>query len=130
VSAAVDLAPSVAGAIAELEQAGYTLSAVALGDGGSLVTVHNFLFSDRWLPESGDLTFEVPYNYPFAPIYPYYTTSELTRREGERPAALQIVDWRGGRYTQISLRAPNWNPQIDTAAGAVAQVAHWFRCNG
>lgn len=129
-SAAVDLADAVASAIADLEQAGYELSTAPLGDGGSLVTVHNFAFGDRWLPESGDLRFEVPYNYPFAPIYPYYTTSELNRREGERPTALQIVDWRGGRYTQISLRATNWNPQIDTAVGAVAQVEHWFKCIG
>jgi hypothetical protein len=130
VSSAVDLAEAVAAAIAELEQAGHTLSAAALGDGGSLVTVHNFSFGDRWLPERGDLIFEIPYNYPFAPIYPYYTSYELSRREGDRPAALQIVDWRGGQYAQISLRATNWNPQIDTAVGAVAQVEHWFKCIG
>jgi hypothetical protein len=130
VSAAVDLADGVAVAVAELEQAGHMLSASALDDGGSIVTVHNFSFGERWMPESGDLTFEIPYNYPYAPIYPYYTTPELGRREGDRPSALQIVDWRGGRYTQVSLRATNWNPQIDTAVGAVAQVEHWFKCIG
>jgi hypothetical protein len=129
-SAAVELADAVAAAVADLEQAGYTLSASALGDGGTIVTVYNFPFGERWLPGSGDLTFEIAYNYPYAPIYPYYTTSELNRREGDRPAALQIVDWRGGRYTQVSLRATNWNPQIDTAVGALAQVEHWFKCIG
>ena len=129
-SAAVELADAVAAAVADLERAGYTLSASATGDGGSIVTVHNFPFGERWLPESGDLTFEIAYNYPFAAIYPYYTTSDLNLREGDRPSALQIVDWRGSRYTQVSLRATNWNPQIDTALGALAQVEHWFNCIG
>jgi hypothetical protein len=126
VSSTLDVAESVSGAIAELEEA-FTVSAEPTGDGGALVTVHALELGDRWQPNQIELVFEVAYNYPYAAIYPYFTTSLLNRADGGQwPTALQRVDWRGAPRTQISLRANRWNPQIDKATGAVLQVQRWF----
>ena len=97
------------------------------GDGGAIVTVHGLEIGDRWNPSVIDLIFEVAFNYPFAAIYPYFTTPDLNRSDGEQPQALQRVGWRGVSRTQISRRAARWNPEVDTAAGAVLQVQQWLR---
>jgi hypothetical protein len=117
----------VADAIAEFERE-YEVDAEPDGTGGAIVTVKAFDLGPRWSPQVVDLLFVIAFNYPFAPIYPFYTESTLSRTDGGAwPAALQRVGWRGREVTQISLRANRWNPSLDTAAGAVAQVGHWFR---
>lgn len=120
------LTETVRAAIEELEQS-FRISVEPTGDGGAVITVHELAIGQRWQPNSIDLLFEVLYNYPHAPIYPYYTTSDLTRGDSAAwPSALQRVAWRGAQRTQISLRANRWNPSVDTAVGAVLQVQKWF----
>jgi hypothetical protein len=121
-----DFSETVQQAIKELERL-FTVTAAPIGDGGAIVTVHGLSINEPWQPSSIDLTFEVAYNYPHAPIYPYYTTPELNRGEGAaRTSALQRVTWREAQRTQISLRSNRWNPNVDTAVGAVLQVQRWF----
>lgn len=122
----VDVAETVRAAIEELE-AVFPLAAEPLDNGGALVTVRQLAIGDKWSVSAIDLVFEVPFNYPFAPIYPYYTDTQLGRVDGvPHPQALQYVQWRGGNWTQISLRKNRWSPQVDTALSAVLQVQHWF----
>jgi Prokaryotic E2 family E len=126
IDALTDLSDSVRRAVGDLQRL-FSVTATATGDGGAVVTVHDLPISERWRPSLIDLTFEVAYNYPHAPIYPYYTTPELARSNGgAAPAALQRVAWREAQWTQISLRATRWNPTVDTAVGAVLQVQRWF----
>ena len=113
-------------AIADL-QADFAVTYEPTGDGGAIVDVHDLDLGPSWQPSVVDLTFQIPYNYPFAPIYPYYVQSGLVRADGQGEAALQPASWRGLPHTQISLRANRWSPQVDTALGAVAQVQDWFR---
>ena len=121
------LADAVSLAVLELTEDGHDIELEPLGDGGAIVTIHEFCFGERWSPKQDVLRFQIAFNYPHAPIYPYYTTPTLVRADGiERPTALQIVSWRGTQCTQISLRAKRWSPTADTAAVAVAQVARWF----
>jgi hypothetical protein len=121
-----ELSESVELAIEELRQS-FTLSVTPTGDGGAVVTVHDLPIDERWEPSTIDLLFEIPYNYPHAAIYPYYTTPELNRGDGGAwPTALQRVSWREAPRTQISLRANRWNANVDTAVGAVLQVRRWF----
>lgn len=118
---------SVASAIVELERE-YEVAVEPDGTGGAIVTVNAADLGPKWSPQVVDLIFVIAFNYPFAPIYPFYTEPVLSRADGGAwPSALQRVGWRGREVTQISLRANRWNPSVDTAAGAVAQVAHWFR---
>ena len=123
----MDISATVSEAIRELEEE-FQLEVEPDSGGGVIVTVLGVDLSERWAPQTVDLSFSVPFNYPFASIYPFFTAPELERRDGgEWPSALQRVDWRGRRVTQISLRANRWNPNVDTAYGAVIQVLHWFR---
>lgn len=114
-------------AIADLERE-YDVIVEPDGSGGAIVTVSPIDLGPKWLPQSIDLIFATAFNYPFAAIYPFYAEPALSRTDdGAWPSALQRVSWRGRDVTQISLRANRWNPNVDTAIGAVAQVAHWFR---
>jgi hypothetical protein len=121
----------LAGPVAQaIEHLGSTFSVDTepTGDGGAIVTVYGLQVGERWTPAAIDLVFEVAFNYPFAPIYPYYTQPGLARSDnGPLPSGLQQVEWRGAPRTQISRRANRWNPNVDTAAGAVLQVQEWLR---
>jgi len=124
---AASLAEAVAAAIDYLREM-FELTVEPTGNGGAIVTIHGLEIGDKWNPNVIDLTFEIAFNYPFAPIYPYYTLTELSRTDGGGwPSGLQRIDWRGALWTQVSLRATRWNPQMDTAAGAAFQVQQWFR---
>ena len=58
----------------------------------------------------------------------HQTLATLRRTDGgDRPNALQVVNWRGRDVTQISLRAKRWEPAHDTASTALRMVAHWFQ---
>lgn len=121
------IVPTVAAAVVYLNGL-FSAEAEPSGDGGAIVVVRGLDIGETWTPTSMNLTFEIPFNYPFAAIYPFYCEAGLARADGQAlPSALQRVDWRGGSMTQVSLRASRWNPQIDTAAGAVLQVQEWFR---
>jgi Prokaryotic E2 family E len=113
-------------AIQEL-QADFAVTYEPTGDGGAIVVVHDLDLGASWQPAVIDLTFQIPYNYPFAAIYPYYAAGGLRRTDGQGETALQPASWRGQPHTQISLRANRWSPQVDTALGAVVQVQDWFR---
>ncbi len=126
-AAVATLSETVRAALVQLEEM-FELVVEPHETGSAIVTVHGIEISSKWSPPVIDLTFEIPFNYPFAAIYPYYTRSELARTHGAaNPSALQRVQWRDGVWTQISLRANKWSPQVDTAVGAVLQVQHWLR---
>ena len=124
--------PTMTGTIAEavddLERIFGEVDVVSDGEGGAYVTVRELDLDDRWSPRVVSLTFQLAFNYPHAAVYPYYGPAGITRTDGAPiPAALQQVSWHGEVRTQISLRANRWSPSHDTAAGAVAQVLHFFR---
>jgi hypothetical protein len=97
-------------------------------EGGAYVAVDSIEIGERWKPELITLEFQILFNYPFAAIYPYYATAELRRADGgERPPALQQVNWRGRLLTQVSLRSNSWEPQNDTALSKLEQARHWFQ---
>lgn len=125
-NAAATIAEAVRAAIDQLETA-FELAVEPQENGGAFVTIRQFEIGDKWNVAVIDLVFEIPFNYPFAPIYPYYTETALARVDGgPHPDALQVVQWRGGNWTQISLRKNQWSPQVDTALSSVLQVQHWF----
>ena len=126
-SVTADISAAVSEAVRELEEE-FQLTVEPDGNGGAIVTLLDVDLGGRWTPQTVDLAFSVLFNYPFASIYPFFTTPALERRDGgELPSALQHVDWRDNPVTQISLRANRWDPNVDTAYGAVIQVLHWFQ---
>jgi Prokaryotic E2 family E len=121
------IADAVARAISELEE-DYVTDVVQTGDGGAFVTLHDVDIGPHWVPATVDIETLIPFNYPFAAIYPFYTSEALQRVDsGAWPNALQRVEWRARRVVQISLRANRWDPNVDTARGAIAQVELWFK---
>ena len=96
--------------------------------GGVYVTVREVNLGERWTPRVVPLSFQLGFNYPHAAVYPYYCPAGVARVDGSGwPQALQAATWRGEPVVQISLRANRWSPAHDTAAGAVAQVRHFFQ---
>jgi hypothetical protein len=121
------ISDAVARAIGELEE-DYRIEVLQTGDGGAFVTVQDVDIGPRWNPRHVEIETLIPFNYPFAAIYPFYTQETLQRVDGSAwPNALQLVEWRGRRVVQISLRANRWDPNVDTARGAIAQVELWFK---
>ncbi len=123
----LQLAPPLAAAIHELGRDFGDVTCEPDGAGGVYVQVAEVQAGPQWEPAVIPVEFQILFNYPFAAIYPYYTTDELRRVDGAWPNALQQVDWRGRRVVQISLRATRWQPNIETASSALAQVRHWLQ---
>lgn len=125
-SAAATVASAVREALDELQTV-FELTLEPQENGGVFVTVRQLEIGAKWSPAVIDLVFEIPFNYPFAAIYPYYCAAPLSRVDGGvLPQGLQTVQWRNGNWTQISLRKNQWSPQVDTALSSVLQVQHWL----
>jgi hypothetical protein len=125
---ALQLAAAVEGALSDLRREFGRADAEAVGDGGAFVTVAELEIGERWEPPVIDLTFLLPFNFPYNYIYPFYTDASLERVDGGAwPQALQRVSWRGRDAIQISLRPNRWRPEHETASSLVYLVQHWFR---
>jgi len=94
-------------------------------NGGAYMTVE-IVLGERWTRSRAPVTFHVPYNYPFAPIYPYYLPEDVTPVDGW-PPALQRAQWQGSAVVQVSLRHNAWDPSRDNAVGCVLQMQAWAR---
>src|SRR4051812_26523374 len=102
-SAQPQVQPHVLAAIDELEAEYDRISWSPDESGGAYVRVEPVVFGERWEPSEGALEVAVAYNYPYAPIYPFYADGTLRRVDGgPHPAALQHVVWRGRQVTQVS----------------------------
>ena len=124
---ATAIADTVARALEELEQVfPGAVTHEPDGTGGAYVTVAGCELGDRWTRPVAAVSFHVPFNYPWAAIYPYYLPGDAWP-VGPAPPALQRIVWRGREVVQVSLRHNQWNPQIDNALGSVRQVLHRLR---
>jgi hypothetical protein len=127
-SAQPEISPSVVAALGQLEAEYEEVLVEPDGGGGAYITVRPVVFGARWNPETEAVEFAAAYNYPYTPIYPFYSVANLRRADGQpQPNALQQVNWRGREVTQISLRTRRWEPAHDTASTALRMVAHWFQ---
>ena len=127
-SAQPEVNEAIAAAIAELREEYQEMSWTPDGSGGAYVAVTPLEFGERWAPATATVEFGLAFNYPYAPVYPFYTTAALARADGGAwPSALQPVNWRGMNVTQISLRIRRWEPSHDTASTALRFVEHWFQ---
>lgn len=127
-SAQPEYSEAIAAAIAELRKEYEAVAWMPDGSGGAYVTVSPLQFGERWTPATATVEFALAFNYPYAPVYPFYATAALARADGGPwPAALQRVNWRGMNVTQISLRTRRWEPAHDTASTALRFVEHWFQ---
>lgn len=118
----------IADAVEELERLFGEVDVEPDGAGGAYVTVREIDIGERWTPRFVPLSFQLAFNYPHAAVYPYYCPAGVARVGGGGwPAAMQPTTWCGEPMMQISLRANRWSPACDSAAGAIAQVRHFFQ---
>lgn len=124
----VTITAAISEAVEELERLFGEVEVEPDGEGGAYVTVRELDLGEKWAPQVVPLSFQLPFNYPHAAVYPYYSPQGLARADGGVcPPALQPVTWRGLPMVQISLRANRWSPTHDSAAGSVGQVVHFFQ---
>jgi hypothetical protein len=120
------LSPELTRAVDELEGAFPNRLAIESQDAtGLVVQLHSVALAERWSPRVGGLWFVIPYNYPDAPVYPYYVAGAALT--GGAVPALQTVVWRGMTVVQVSLRQTAWDPSRDTVVGCVMQTTSWLR---
>lgn len=119
------LAPGVEAGIEDLMRTfPERVSHVPTGDGGADVTVADVELGDTWTRDRAPLSFNLAYNYPHTPVYPYYLpTGTMPRAPGRR--GVREVQRNGERIVQVSLRHNDWDPSVDTAVGSVLQVQAW-----
>jgi hypothetical protein len=120
------LPPHLAQAVDELEQAFLNRITIESHDAtGLVIQLRDVPLAERWTPRVGSLWFVIPYNYPDAPVYPYYVV-DATATGGAVPA-LRPVTWRDMAAIQVSLRQTAWDPARDTVVGCVVQTQSWLR---
>jgi hypothetical protein len=120
------LSPELSRAVDDLEDAFPGRLAIESQDAtGLVVRLHSVALAERWSARVGELWFVVPYNYPDAPVYPYYVVGVVL--SGGAVPALQTVVWRGMTAVQVSLRQTAWDPSRDTVVGCVMQTTSWLR---
>lgn len=125
------MTPAVDEAIAELRTAfpdnGIEVSPEA--QGGAYVVVHDLFLGPQYVPDRTWVGFLIPYNYPFADVYPHYADSSLARSDGQSlgEGFAQPVPWHERPATQISRRSNRWDPNEDTAVTKLHKVLAWLR---
>lgn len=108
-----------------------SVTAVESGDGGALITVDPVPTGPSFTPASTWLTFQIPYNYPDADIYPHYVTPDLRRSTGEALGEGFHQPFTTGLRgeipaTMISRRIKSLDAGANSAAGKALNVLRWL----
>jgi hypothetical protein len=125
------MAPAVDEAIADL-RAAFPDNGVEVhpeAQGGAHVIVYGLHLGNQYRPEHSWVGFLVPYNYPFADVYPHYVDPTLARSDEQAlgEGFAQPVSWHDRSATQISRRSNRWDPNEDTAVTKLYKVLEWLR---
>jgi hypothetical protein len=124
------LAASVVTAIDELEAA-YPGVAVAHredDEGGAFVIVDLVLLGPPYVQATTWVGFHIPFNYPFADIYPHFVRGDLARLDGQALGeGTSGGTFEGRPAIQLSRRSPRRDAGIDTAVLKLDRVLGWLR---
>ena len=122
--------PAVAQAINEIRCTfeGCGVEAEADGSGGAFVVVTGIRLGRPYAQEAVWIGFLITFQYPYADVYPHFTTGELTRLNGGGLGeGFGLGSFRGRPAMQISRRSNRLNPQTDTAALKLLKVVRWIK---
>jgi hypothetical protein len=109
--------------------AGHEVTTASDGSGGVYVVIADLPLSERFVPNSTWLGFQISYLYPAADVYPHYVRFDLTLRDGAQlgPGYSPTVwGYDGAPAIQVSRRSSRWDPRVDTAALKVVKVLAWM----
>jgi hypothetical protein len=125
------LAASVFAAIDELEAAypGVAVSHREDDEGGAFVIVDPVSLGPPYVQATTWVGFHLPFNYPFADVYPHFVRGDLARLDGQALGE----GTSGGTFEerpaiQLSRRSPRRDAGVDTAVLKLDRVLGWLRC--
>ncbi len=124
------MSPAIATALDELRAAWpeCEITSADQSDGGATVTLSVVTLGPQYQPDRSWIGFTIPYNYPYADVYPLFTDPGLARVDGAPlgEGFQQQVQWNGRATTQISRRSNGWDSAVDTAAAKLQKVQEWL----
>lgn len=124
------LKPEVTGAIEEIQRTfpGNKVEVVPDGQGGAAVFVDALDVSPAFTPASTWVGFHIPFQYPYADIYPHFVRSDLERAGvGGLAEAMSQASFQGRSAIQISRRSNRRDAERDTAALKLLRIVEWLR---
>ena len=122
--------PSVLAAIEELR---CTFEGCNLGfeddeSGGAFVMVSNVPLGRPYRQHNTWFGFHITFQYPYADVYPHFTTPDLARFDGGNlGGGFGTATFQGRSAIQISRRSNKLNPETDTAALKLLKVIQWMK---
>ena len=122
--------PAVAQAIEEIRCTfeGCGVEAEADGSGGAFVVATGVPLGCPYAQAAVWIGFQITFQYPYADLYPHFTTAELARLDGGGLGeGFGLGSFRGRPAMQISRRSNRLNPQTDTAALKLLKVVRWMK---
>ena len=103
--------------------AGKTVTAEPDGAGGAYVVIDPIDPGPAYQKRQSWLGFQITYLCPDADIYPVFLSPDLVRVDGKAHAApISPAKWRDRDALQYSLKSPQRDPEVDTAAIKAAGV--------
>lgn len=124
------LTDPVARAIAEIERCTPEVSwkVGEDGSGGAVLLGTGVALGGVWEQSETWIGFRIPFNYPYADIYPHFVRGDLSRRDaGPLGEAMSASTFEGRPAVQLSRRSNHRVPGIETALIKLLKVLTWLR---
>jgi hypothetical protein len=98
------------------------------GAGGAVLVGHGVALGGVWEQAETWIGFRIPFNYPYADIYPHFVRGDLRRRDsGPLGEAMSTTTFEGMPAVQLSRRSNHRVPGIETALLKLLKVLTWLR---
>ena len=98
------------------------------GAGGATVVVRDISMGSPYSQAQVWIGFQITFQYPYADVYPHFTTADLTRSDGgDLGGGFGTATFRGQPAIQISRRSSRLNPETETAALKLLKVIRWMK---
>jgi hypothetical protein len=123
------MTPEVEAAIKQVRR-GFPDSAITAaedGQGGASVLLETVPLGPPYGQETSWLGFRIPFNCPYADVYPHFVRGDLTRLDGQPLGeATSLGTFDGRPAVQISRRS-NRRDQTETPLLKALKVLEWLR---
>lgn len=98
------------------------------GAGGVVVVGRGARLGGVWEQPDTWIGFRIPFNYPYADIYPHFVRGDLRRRDGAPLGeAMSTTTFEGMPAIQLSRRSNHRVPGVETALIKLLKVLSWLR---
>lgn len=98
------------------------------GEGGAIIIAEALALGGVWAQADTWIGFRVPFNYPYADIYPHFVRGDLARRDGgPLGEAMSVGSFEGRPAIQLSRRSTHRVPGLETALIKLHKVTTWLR---